>query len=166
MYVTLLSSLFFLSDFPSGIPPYANFFHLVGLWFITPHVNLDCSTYTILWAVVNAKHGTVLWAGTREGAVVGGSRGLKGNFFEASLYSSDAQLLSFRGLRIIRYGGTYIYVKTFLWLYSVYYFRNLFYEHSVPRHKIVDPALIMVTCRVVLTAVVLKPSKSFINWTG
>jgi hypothetical protein len=44
---------------------------------------------------------------------VGGSRGLKGNFFEASLYSRDAQLLSFRGLRIIRYGGTYIYVKTF-----------------------------------------------------
>ena len=45
----------------------------------------------------------------------------------------------------------------------MHYFLNLFYEHSLPRHKIVDPALIMVTGRLVLTAVVVKLSKSFIN---
>ena len=60
-------------------------------------------------------------------------------------------------------GHTFICQKKFLWLYSVYYFLNLFYEHSLPRHKIVDPALIVVTGRLVLTAVVLKPSRSFIN---
>jgi len=33
--VTWLSSKCLLSNFPSGIPRYANFFHLFGLWFIT-----------------------------------------------------------------------------------------------------------------------------------
>jgi len=72
MCVTSLSLKCLLSNFPSGIPRYANFFHLFGLWFITPHLNLDTSPYTILWAVVSAKRGTVLWAGTWEGAVVRG----------------------------------------------------------------------------------------------
>jgi hypothetical protein len=40
----------------------------------------------------------------------------------------------------------------FLWLYAVYYFLNWFYEHSLPRRKIVDPALLRVTGRLVLTA--------------
>jgi len=92
---------------------------------------------------------------------------LKANFSEAPLYSSDAQLLSFRGLRIIRYGGTHIYISDisfFVALCCVLF--SKFILRTLPSPTFVYPAVVMVTGRLILTAVVVNHIVRKLNWLG